>query len=298
MKTNMGFKKQMSELAYVLAMEVFMGKVDLHVHTTFSDGNLSPWEVVEKGYNKKLQALGITDHDTMQGISGAQTAGRKFGIEIIPGFEFSTDYEGNELHILGYYCKQDNINLIEMLNTVKSSRFDRMVAMVEKIKKLGLKIDLSDILNTVKGDIFGRPHLAAVLCQKGYCKSSREAFERYIGKGCPAYVERFKVNTFEGIDMIVRAGGIPVLAHPGIYGADEMIPSLKNGGLSGIEVFHPDHDLDAIFRYKKIASDYNLIITGGSDFHGEEIGSASQLGNVTVGYSCVEKMKSIQKTLQ
>lgn len=271
-----------------------MGKVDLHIHTTFSDGTLTPYEVVEKGYYKNLSALGITDHDTMEGIAAAEIAGKKFGVEIIPGFEFSTDYEGNELHILGYYCSQDNAILTEILNIVKDSRFERMVSMVEKIKKLGLNIELSDILKTIKGDILGRPHLAAVICQKGYCKSSREAFQKYIGKDCPAYVERFKVNTFEAIDMIVKAGGIPVLAHPGIYDADELIPLLKNGGLSGIEVFHPDHDINAIFRYKEIASKYDLLITGGSDFHDQEIGSSTLLGNITVDYTCVEKMKSIR----
>lgn len=274
-----------------------MGKVDLHVHTTFSDGILSPFEVVEEGYHKKLAALGITDHDTMQGISDAETAGRIFGVEIIPGFEFSTDYEGNELHILGYYCDQDNDDLVEILNIVKSSRFERMVGMIEKIKKLGLNIELADIFKTVKGEILGRPHLAAVICQKGYCKSTTEAFQKYLGKDCPAYVQRFKVNTFEAIDIILKAGGISVLAHPGLYDADELIPSLKEGGLSGIEVFHPDHDIRAIFRYKKIASKYNLLITGGSDYHGEEIGSAPLLGNVTVDYTYVEKMKRLKKSL-
>jgi 3',5'-nucleoside bisphosphate phosphatase len=274
-----------------------MGKVDLHVHTTFSDGTLSPFEAVEKASYLKLDALGITDHDTMQGIADAETAGGNLGVEIIPGFEFSTDYEGIEIHILGYYCSQEDVKLAEILKIVKLSRFERMVSMVEKIKKMGLNIELSDILKTIKGDILGRPHLAAVICQKGYCKSSREAFQKYIGKNCPAYVERYKVNTFEAIGLIVKAGGVPVLAHPGIYDADQLIPLLKDGGLSGIEVFHPDHDIDAIFRYKQIASKYGLLITGGSDYHGEEVGSVPLLGKVTVDYSCVEKLKRIKKSL-
>lgn len=275
-----------------------MGRVDFHVHTSVSDGSLSPFQVVAEAYNLKIDALGITDHDTMQGIAYAEAAGRKYGIEIVPGVELSTDYEGKEIHILGYYCDPNNPLLKKNLKRIRLNRYDRMVKMIEKLKKLGIYIELSDVLKIVKGEMLGRPHLAIALCKEGYCKTPAEAFKKYIGFNCPAYVERIKFTPYDAIFLIRSAKGIPVLAHPGLYKEDRLIPSLVSAGLLGIEVFHPDHQILTSYKYLKMAKKYNLLVTGGSDFHGMNIGSATSIGTITLDYSYLEKLKKISKAIK
>ncbi len=272
-----------------------MGRADLHVHTSKSDGFMDPFAVVKEALNRNIAALAITDHDTMGGLSSAEKAGKTYGIEVVPGIEFSADCNGKEIHILGYYCERESKELGQILLELKKSRLERMDRMIQKLKKLNLPIQLSDVQKTTKGEVLGRPHLALALCRKGYCKTTAEAFSRYIGSEAPAYVKRYKITTAEAIRLILNSGGIPVLAHPGLYNADGIIPALLRTGLMGIEVFHPDHRLTDIFRYQKIARKYNLLLTGGSDYHGAGVGSSPFLGYVTVDTQYLEKMKKCRQ---
>lgn len=275
-----------------------MSRIDLHVHTSVSDGVLTPYQVVSEANILGVSAIGITDHDTMQGLPYAENAGRKYGVEIVPGVELSTDYEGKEIHILGYYCDQRNPVLRKILKKIRVNRFERMIKMIEKLNKLGISIEFSDVLNVVKGDLMGRPHLAITLCKKGYCQTPAEAFKHYIGVKGPAFVKRLKFSPYDAIFLIRNSKGIPVLAHPGIYGEDSLIPSLVNAGLLGIEVFHPDHQIFANSRYMKIARKYNLLVTGGSDFHGPNLGSSPHIGNVSINYLYLEKLKQVSKAIR
>ena len=270
-----------------------MSRVDLHVHTSVSDGLLTPEQIVKEADELGVSAIGITDHDTMQGLPYAENAGRTYGVEIVPGVELSSDYQGKEIHFLGYYCDPSDPALRKNLKKIRLDRFERMIKMIEKLKKLGISIELSDVLNIVKGDLLGRPHLAMALCEKGYCQTPVDAFKQYIGAKGPAYVERLKFSPYDAIYLIRNAKGIPVLAHPGLYGEDAIIPSLVNAGLLGIEVFHPDHQLFANLRYMKVAKKYNLLITGGSDFHGPNLGSSPHLGHVSINYLYLEKLKRV-----
>ncbi len=268
-----------------------MGRVDLHVHTNYSDGLMDPFAIVQEALNKNIAALGITDHDTMDGLSSAEKAGKMYGIEVVPGIEFSADINGKEVHILGYYCNRELNELKRTLQDLKKSRRERMTRMIQKLKRLKLDVNLADVQQITKGEILGRPHLALALCQKGYCKTTAEAFSKYIGSNGPAYVKRFKITAAEAIYLILKSYGIPVLAHPGLYNADGIVPGLIRIGLMGIEVFHPDHRLADIFRYQKMARKYNLLVTGGSDFHGAEVGSSPFLGYITVDSQYLEELK-------
>lgn len=275
-----------------------MNRVDLHVHTTVSDGMLTPHQVVLEASKRGLSAIGITDHDTMQGLPYAEAAGRKYGVEVVPGVELSADYEGKEIHLAGYFCDPNNPVLRKTLKKIRLNRFERMVKMVEKLKQLGIPLELSDVLKNVKGNLLGRPHLALTLCEMGYCQNPAEAFKRYIGARGPAYVERMKFTPFDAIFLIRNARGIPVLAHPGLYGQDAMIPALVSAGLLGIEVFHPDHQLFTNLRYLKIARKYNLLVTGGSDFHGSNLGSSPHVGHISISQLYLEKLQNVSKAIR
>ncbi|RJX24671.1 MAG: PHP domain-containing protein [Dethiobacter sp.] len=271
--------------------------VDLHIHTTFSDGLLNPCQVVAEANKKGMAAIGITDHDTMRGVACAETAGKKYGLEIIPGVELSTSYEDKEPHLLGYYCDPENPQLHKILKDVSTSRHERMVKMVDKLKNLGIDIQIEEVLEKARGDMLGRPHLALVICQKGYCRTPAEVFAKYIGNNCPAYVERYRLSLQEALNLVRGAGGIPVLAHPGLYKADELIPSMVRMGLLGIEAFHPEHRIIDRCRYLKMAGKYNLLITGGSDYHGKDMGSSGFIGTVRLDYKYLDKLKELKSVL-
>lgn len=245
-----------------------MEYIDLHVHTTASDGLFTPEEVVRWAYKKKLSAIAITDHDSVDGIQAAVDEGMKYSVRIIPGIEINTDYKGLEVHILGYYIDYKATWLNNLLKEIRSARFDRAKKMIEKLNGLGIFISLDEVLEIAGPASIGRPHIARVLEKNNYVQSSKEAFERYIGINQPAYVERYKITPFEAIKVILRSKGVPVLAHPGLIKYYDIIKELVESGLQGIEVFHIKHDEEVVQLLTKIAKQYNLIITGGSDCHG------------------------------
>jgi predicted metal-dependent phosphoesterase TrpH len=263
---------------------------DLHLHTHYSDGLLSPEEVVRMGSDAGLTALAICDHDTVDGLNEAALAGEKFNVEVVPGVELSTQFKGRDLHILGYYFDQDNPELISYLERFREERYKRASKMVGNLNQQGVKIGMDDVEEKSKGKSIGRPHIAEVLMEKGYVETFQEAFHRFIGYGARSYVEKYKLKPDQAIALIDGARGISVLAHPGPIITDEMIIQLIKSGLDGIEVIHPNLDQKRTRYLMEMAQHYDLLITGGSDCHGGRSGDIC-IGKYNVPIRLLEGMK-------
>ncbi len=268
-----------------------MLKADLHVHTTASDGLMSPDEVVKWAQVKRLAAVGITDHDTVNGIGPALEASIKYKVEIVPGIELSTLFEEEEIHILGYYIDFNAQWFREILEKIQNSRYERAEKIVAKLNSLGVNITHEQVKTIADDGAIGRPHIARAMIEKGYISNIKDAFREYIGKGCPAYVERYKLSTCEAIDIIKKLGGVSVLAHPGLIKNKSNIYKIIKLGVGGLEVYHSKHDEETIRNALSIASSHNLIITGGSDCHGMMLNNEPILGNFSVDYKNVQKLK-------
>ena len=275
------------------------GLIDLHIHTTASDGTMTPARMVFHAAGSGLKAVAITDHDTVDGVSEAIAAGKEAGIEVVPGVEIGVDYPG-EMHILGYYIDHKNSGLARGLSCLCRYREERNPMMIEKLRELGFDITLEEVAGIAGGNVIGRPHFAALLTRKGYTADNREAFDRYLGAGKPAYVKKDRLSPQDGIKMIIEAGGIPVLAHPRYlriredHSLKELIHELRGFGLKGIEVFYPEHTPEETERFYQLASATGLLVTGGTDFHGTnkpglKIGTGP--GDLRVRYSLLEKLK-------
>ena len=224
-----------------------MEYADLHIHTNASDGLLSPEEVVRWSIRKKLRAIAITDHDTITGIESAINSNdRPDELEIIPGIELNTEFNGKEVHILGYYIDYKNPWFLGILEKMQKSRYQRAISMIQKLHRLGIEIELKRVEEISEGSSVGRPHIARAMVESGYVDSMANAFENYIGEGCPAYVERYKLTTEESIEIINKIKGISVLAHPGLIIDKNIINNVLDLGVMGIEVLHPKHDPDMI----------------------------------------------------
>lgn len=273
-----------------------MGTVDLHTHTTASDGLLTPAELVLLAEKKGLKALAITDHDTVSGLEEAMEEAKGLKVEIIPGIEISTTYRGQNIHLLGYFIDHTSPGLAEDLKELKEGRHRRNEQIIKRLNELGISISLEEVLAKRAGEgNVGRPHIAQVLVEKGVVRSIQEAFDHYLGENGKAYVPFPRLSPHEGVKLIVRYGGIPVLAHPGIYGQDSLIEELLAEGLVGIEVYHPDHSPQAIAKYETLAEHYQLIITGGSDYHGEGDDGPfhGDLGSQPVGKEILDRLKRV-----
>lgn len=245
-----------------------MKKVDLHIHTIFSDGTLLPDEVVRIAHKQDLSAIAITDHDEINGISPAYEAGKDLGVDVIPAVELSSKKNGKSMHILGYFIDPMHPELLAFIDSMRQARIDRAEKIVHKLHEQGISIEVSEIERCSGPGVICRPHIAEVLVNKGIVSNLREAFIKYIGWNKPCYVPKANVSTESVIKLIQRAGGIPVLAHPSLSGADEWIKELVDEGLMGIEVWYPTHSESDINHYLEISDKYNLIPTGGSDSHG------------------------------
>ncbi len=262
-----------------------MNKADLHVHTRASDGDLSPEEIVELAGRRELLAVAITDHDTITGAPLALQAGKKLNVNVIPGIEISAVYDPGTLHMLGYF-KEFPSGLENDLEKIQKGRLDRFPRIIERLNSIGLDITIEDV-SLIAGDAqIGRPHIAKALIKKAYVKDFDEAFDKYLGKGKPAYVEKEKLTWEEAIGLIGKHEGISVLAHPfTLELADNdlknLIHSMKAAGLSGIEVYYPEHSHEQAKLYKSIAGEAGLILTGGTDFHTHERGAS--LGDCGIG---------------
>jgi predicted metal-dependent phosphoesterase TrpH len=269
-----------------------VSKVDLHIHTTASDGRYSPAEIVAMASQKGLVYIAICDHDSIDGVLPAQKRAADFpGITVIGGVEINTDVPSGELHVLGYFYDPANQKLIDTLERLRNSRLERAVKMIRKLRNMGIKIDYERVREIAGAGSVGRPHIAEAMLERGYILSLREAFNKYIGRGCPAYVERDKITPLEATRLILRAKGLPVLAHPFTFDNPEtLIIELKNAGLTGLEVYYNSYTPEQIQELLQLADKYNLIATGGSDFHGLDSNAEPPLGTVDVPLESAQRL--------
>ena len=270
-------------------------EADLHCHTTASDGLLSPTKLVQLAAKLGLKGIGITDHDTIQGWKEADQAGVNYQIRILKGIELNTNWDGKEVHILGYQLDSSSNFLISKLRVLRNARQKRMVEILDRFKDLGINISVDEVQQFAMGESIGRPHIVQVLIERGYVRSIREGFDRYIGMGAPAYVPRYKLTPEEGIYLIREAHGVAVLAHPGVHRLEEGIPAWVKVGLQGIEVLHSQHSPDDEKRYLEIAQEYRLLTTGGSDFHGEARKPGVNLGGWGVSLDVIQQILDLAK---
>ncbi len=247
-----------------------MGQVDLHVHTSVSDGKYTPEEIVRKSALLGLKYLAICDHDTVDGVAPAIEAAKRYpGLTVIPGVEMSTLAVGSEVHMLGYFIDYNDSAFRKLLAELSDSRIGRAQAIVAKLNEMGIKIEWSRVQELAGDGTIGRPHIANAMLEKGYVSTFKEAFDKYIAQGGPAYVERSKITPAEAVGIILKAKGLPVLAHP--FTVDEpekLIAELKECGLAGIEVYYANYSPDERKSLVKLAAKYNLVAAGGSDYHG------------------------------
>lgn len=268
--------------------------VDLHVHTSFSDGLLTPAKTVELADSLLLAAVAITDHDTVEGIEGALRAAVQLSVEVVPGVELSTEYDNREVHILGYYIDHTHPGLCVLLEKLRRSRHERAQKIVDKLRHLGFVVDYQEVMRLAGEAAPGRVHIARALVNNGHVESVRNAFEQLIGYRRPAYVERLKLSPGDAISAIRAAGGVAVWAHPGLTGNDRLLEKFLSWGLKGLEVYHPDHGCLQAARYRKMADRKNLCITGGSDFHGSDASRARGLGSCGVTVKELLELKKLE----
>lgn len=278
-------------------------KYDLHSHTTASDGTNAPAVQVQLAREAGLCGIAITDHDTVAGVAEAQSAGRAIGVEVIPGVEISTVAGGRDIHVLGYFIDTENTVFLERLKQLRKTRNTRNEMILSKLASLGIEVSMDEVIgqarkNPGKDETIGRPHIAEVLVGKGYATDMADAFDRYLATGAAAYVNPPRIRPEEAVDWIREAGGVPVLAHPGLYGNDELVNQLIAYGIAGIEAYHSDHGPEEEARYAELAERHGLIATAGSDFHGSRGGVVfhAPLGSRTADASIVERLKAASAT--
>jgi predicted metal-dependent phosphoesterase TrpH len=261
-----------------------VSKVDLHLHSSVSDGVLSPAEVVVKAAELGLTVISLTDHDNVDGIAPALKAAEDYpSLTLIPGLEVSTDTNTGEVHVLGYYIDHSNPELLASLKKLRDSRLGRAQQMIAKLSRMGMPIEWERV-NELAGDgSVGRPHIARALLEKGYIDTLKEAFEKYIGFGGPAYVPREKMTPAEAIELITRSDGLAVLAHPlGIPDLDTLLKTLVKAGLTGLETYYKDYSTEDRESLIKLAEKHGLIATGGTDYHGLDDSTEVMMGEAGV----------------
>ncbi|MDH4083562.1 MAG: PHP domain-containing protein [Nitrospira sp.] len=278
-----------------------MSRLDLHLHTTHSDGSCTPTEVVGLAHRVGVTAMAITDHDITTGLVEAMTAGEACGIEVIPGVEISSSFGNSEVHILGYFLDWEDIDLNKRLKTLRDSRHRRNPKIVEQLQNLGIDLTYEEVRALAGSDSVGRPHIARALMDKGIVSSAKEAFDRFLADGKPAYVPRDLPAPVEAIHWIKAAGGLAVLAHPTwVRCADrslaELVRQLKADGLDGVEVYYSTHAARQTREYLSLAQQLGLLVTGGSDFHGltkPDIEVGIGKGSLHIPTSLLPKMKDL-----
>ncbi len=275
-----------------------MSRVDLHIHSSASDGRLSPEEVVREAARQGLSVIALTDHDTVSGVVPALAAARAFpGLRVIPGVELSTDVSQGEVHILGYFIDYTDGELLARLEGMRNSRLERAQAMIAKLRDLGVNIEWLRVQEIAGKGSVGRPHLAQAMLEKGYIASLKEAFTSYLGRGGPAYVERRKLTPAAAVELILRVNGLPVLAHPlTVSDPEAMVIELKAAGLVGIEAYYQDYSVDDVSKLKSLAGGYDLVVTGGSDYHGLDTEGEIAIGGVDVPLSAAEHLIALMQS--
>jgi len=273
--------------------------IDLHTHSIASDGSMSSTELVRHAKEKGLAAIALTDHDTVDGVKEALEEGKRIGLEVIPGIEISVNYKP-EMHILGFFLNiNEYTNIKNELGLIKQGRDERNKKIISKLNELGVNITEEEVKNVATGDITGRPHIARVLLSKGYAKTMDDAFDKYLSKEGLAYFARFELKPIDGIKAIRNAGGIPVIAHPVFLrksydDMDKLLVELKEYGLAGIEAIYSENSKEDTGNLLRLAIKHQLLVTGGSDFHGtfkSGIDLGSGRGNLRVPYELLEKLR-------
>jgi len=268
------------------------GAVDLHSHTTASDGTLTPRELVREAVRRGVRVLAITDHDSTDGLAEAMAeAAEHPPLTIVPGIEINCDVEGAEIHILGYCMDFEAGWFQDFCRHQREQRRERVRRIAARLAELGLPVDLREVFALVQEGSAGRPHVARAMVARGYVKSVREAFDKYLGAGKPAHVPRAKLAPADAVRLIRRAGGVPVVAHPGLADRDALIPELVAAGLMGIESYYPEHSAAQTASYVQMCKDRGLVATGGSDFHGPKVRAAG-LGAPAVAMAVWEALKA------
>lgn len=276
--------------------------VDLHVHSNRSDGSVSPANLVSLALEKNLAAFALTDHDTTDGIDEAVLAAKNNDLEVIPGIELSTEYLGRDIHIVGLYIDHKSDAFQEYLKEFQNSRDIRNQKMCQKLQECGIDVKYDELTTEYPGSVLTRAHYARFMLKKGYVKSLPEAFDRYIGDHAPCFLPREKITPEKGIDLILRSGGVPILAHPILYHMsdahlEELVAKLKKAGLIGIEAVYSTYHAGEERQIRALANKYDLLLSGGSDFHGKakpglELGTG--YGKLFVPYEFLEKIKEMK----
>jgi predicted metal-dependent phosphoesterase TrpH len=278
-----------------------MKLIDLHVHSSASDGSYPPAEVVRQAKEGGLTAMALTDHDTVDGLAEAVAAGEQMGVEVIPGVEISAQYPGGTMHILGLFVDYHDGRLDQRLAVLKQARLDRNPQIIAKLNALNIPITMARVEEISGGGQVGRPHIARALMELGYVQDLQEAFDKFLGWHKPAYVSKFRFSPDQALAMVKEARGIPVLAHPftlnlgSALALKNLIIELTGLGLAGLEVFYSEHTPEQEALYLKLARELGLLITGGSDFHGQnkpEITLGSMPSQNKLTYHLVEALKA------
>jgi hypothetical protein len=267
-------------------------KADLHTHTYYSDGILSPSELVAKARESGLNFLSVTDHDNVDGLEEALDKGKELGIEVIPGVELSTELNDHEVHVLGYFMDFKNSELLEHLIKFRGERYKRAERIVKKLNSLNVGLEMSDVLQKVRGNAsIGRPHIAFALIERNFVGNYYEAFIKYLGDNKPAYEKKPNISTKDAIGLISRAGGISFVAHPGKTIRDNVLIEIMELGIDGFEVVHPSHSPDDVRYFRDFASQYFMLESGGSDFHGGRFNDDTLMGSFWISERKVREMK-------
>ena len=264
---------------------------DLHLHSRFSDGTYTPTELVEQALRQKLAAIALTDHDTVEGCGPTAAACEAAGIEFICGTELTAEQEGHEIHVLGYCLDLQNPRFLEEIGKFQAVRQNRIREIVSRLNQLEVPLGAEAVFALANCRSPGRPHVARALVEAGLCDNLDEAFERFLKKNRPAWVPKFKMSVAAAIELIHQAGGVAVMAHPGLTRADDQIASMVEAGLDGIECHHTKHTPSVVSHYLQVARRFNLLITGGSDCHGMNKGKPL-IGTVKVPYDYVPLLKA------
>lgn len=270
--------------------------IDLHTHTTASDGTVEPEKLVELAVERGISVLAITDHDTISGIARARQHVKSGRVDIVSGIELNAERQNVEVHILGYFIDIENKALLTWLEKLRNDRIERVHDILKKLRRLNFPVEYEEVIKYARGESVGRPHIARVLLEKKYVGEFQEAFERFLRPGGIAYVPRPHFLPEEAVELIASNNGIPVLAHPGFIQADDRaVDYLMDFGLKGIEVYYPFHTAIQIEYYREMALRKNLYITGGSDFHGFEAGHFRDIGAPGYKIEYFNEMKKSRK---
>ena len=276
-----------------------MKYIDLHTHTTASDGTFSPARVVDMAREAGLAAVAITDHDTTEGLPEALERGRGIGMEVVAGIEISARYSPGSMHLLGYDMDHEDSVFAEKVRMLQESRENRNPRIAENLQNLGFSVTMEEVEKVAGSGLVGRPHFARLMVNKGFVRNLNEAFDLYLAKGKPAYAEKVRMEPFDALKMITEAGGVPILAHPFSLELDEdglssLVADMKDAGLAGIEVYYPEHTPKMTDQYLKLAEGLDLTVTGGTDFHGankKEISLGTGRGDLKVSYEVLDLLR-------